>query len=116
MKNSTIEKYFFSNRYNGEDLLKLGFIDILSSVWQKESNQRFAGFNLLIKRINELKKLGKDRQLPQALLNGNEIMQILKIKAGEEVGKILDNLREKQLSGEIKTKQEAREFVKKINI
>ena len=49
MKNSTIEKYFFSNRYNGEDLLKLGFIDILSSVWQKNKEQRFAGFNLLVK-------------------------------------------------------------------
>ncbi len=114
MKNSTIEKYFFSNRYNGEDLLKLGFIDILSSVWQKNKEQRFAGFNLLVKRINELKKLGKNKQLPQGLLSGNDIMKILKIKAGVEVGKILVALREQQLSGKIKNKQEAIKFVKKI--
>ncbi len=114
MKNSTIEKYFFSDRYNGEDLLKLGFIDILSSVWQHNEEQRFAGFNLLVKRINELKKLGKDKQLPQSLLNGKDIMRILKIKAGIEVGKILSALREQQLSGKIKDKQEAIKFIKKI--
>ena len=41
-------------------------------------------------------------------------MKILKIKAGVEVGKILVALREQQLSGKIKNKQEAIKFVKKI--
>jgi len=114
MKNSTLEKYFFSNRHNGEDLLKLGFIDALSSVWQENEKQRFDGFNLLVQRINELKKLGKGKKLPQAFLNGNEVMKILKMKSGAEVGKILDILREQQLSGKIRNKEEAMQFVKKI--
>jgi len=114
MKNSTIEKYFFSDKYNGEDLLKLGFVDILSSIWKGSDDKRFEGFELMLKRINELKRLGKGKQLPKALLNGDEIMKTLDLKPGEQVGKILEALREKQLSGEIKNKQEALEFIKKF--
>ncbi len=116
MKNSTIEKYFFSDKYNGEDLLKLGFIDILSSVWAKDENKRFEGFELMLKRIDELKKAGKGQQLPKPLLDGDEVMALLKLKPGKRVGEILETLREKQLSGEIKTKRQAREIVKKIKL
>ncbi len=113
MKNSTIEKYFFNNKYDGDDLLKLGFIDELSSLWQKNKEQRFEGFNLLLERINSLKKIGKNRKLPPALLNGREVMKILNIKAGIKVGEILKNLREQQLSGKIKNRIEAIEVIRK---
>ena len=39
-------------------------------------------------------------------------MKILKIKPGKEVGRIKDKLREKQLSGEVKNKKQAEEFIK----
>jgi poly(A) polymerase len=114
MKNSTIEKYFFSDKYNGEDLLKLGFVDILSSVWAKDDDKRFEGFELMLKRIDELKKAGKGRQLPKPLLNGDEVMELLKLRPGRQVGEILDILREKQLSGEVKNKQAAIKLLDKI--
>lgn len=116
MKNSTIEKYFFSSRYNGEDLLKLGFTDILSSVWENEADKRFEGFELMVARINELKRLGKGKQPPEPLLDGNEVMQLLKLKPGKQVGEILELLREKQLSGEIKTKSQAERELQKIKL
>ncbi len=115
MKNSTIEKYFFSDKYNGEDLLKLGFVDILSSVWAKDEDKRFKGFELMLKRINTLKKMGRGRQLPEPLLKGDEVMKILGLKPGKKVGEILEILREKQLSGEIRTKRQAKGVLKKIN-
>jgi tRNA nucleotidyltransferase/poly(A) polymerase len=65
-------------------------------------------------RREELKKLGKGRKLPKPLLNGDEIMKILKIKPGKKVGTILEMLREKQLAGKIRMKEEARKEIRKI--
>ncbi len=113
MKNSTIEKYFFSQHYSGEDLLKMGFIDMSSSIW-KEGGNSLGNFELMLKRINELKKMGKGRRLPEKLLDGNEVMMLLEISPGQKVGQILDDLREQQLAGKIKTKKQAVEYIKNI--
>jgi len=112
MKNSTLEKYFFDQHYSGEDLLKLGFVD-QSSCIQENGKIDLGNFNTVVKRIKELKKLGKGRNLPKPLINGNEVMKILGIKPGKRVGKILEQLREKQLAGKIKDKEEAKQEIKK---
>ena len=103
---------FFSERYSGEDLLKLGFIDQSSSI-QENGEPSLDNLNLMVKRIEELKKLGKGRRLPKPLIDGNEVMKILKIKPGKKVGKILEELREKQLTGKIKDREGAVREVKK---
>ena len=48
---------------------------------------------------------------PKPLLTGEDVMQTLGLKAGPEVGKILDGLMEKQLSHEIKSREEALKWV-----
>ncbi len=53
-------------------------------------------------------------EAPKALITGTEVMTALGIKPGERVGRVLNEIREKQLGGEIKTKKEARELLKKI--
>lgn len=113
MKNSTVEKYFFSERYSGEDLLKLGFIDMVSTIWADRGKGNLEGFEKMIERINELKKLGKDKKLPKGLLNGDEVMKLLGLKPGKKVGEVLEDLREQQLSGKIKSKEEAEKWIKK---
>ena len=45
------------------------------------------------------------------LLDGNEIMKLLKIKPSKRLGEILSALHEAQLSGEVTTKEQAVEFV-----
>ena len=45
------------------------------------------------------------------LLNGNEIMEILKIPAGKELGLIIKNLKEAQINGDILTKEQAIDFI-----
>lgn len=47
------------------------------------------------------------------LLNGNEIMEILKIPAGKELGLIIKNLKEAQINGDILTKEQAIDFIKR---
>jgi len=114
MKNSTIEKYFFGGRHAGEDLLKMGFIDMFSSVRQDTGNGNVENFEMMLNRINELKKLGKDKKLPRPLLNGQEVMKILKIKPGIRVGRILGALREWQLSGKVTTRVWAIKKIKEL--
>lgn len=60
-----------------------------------------------------LKEIQKYPELAKPILSGNEVMTILKIKPGVLVGKVLRHLEEKKLSGKIKTKKSALEYLKK---
>ncbi len=61
--------------------------------------------NFYFDKINELEPLPK-------LLDGNEVMGILKIKQSPKLGNILSALHEAQLDGDVNTKDEAIKFVK----
>jgi tRNA nucleotidyltransferase/poly(A) polymerase len=54
------------------------------------------------------------KPLPK-LLDGNEIMELLNIKPSPQLGRILDELHEVQLNGDITNKEQAIEFVKKLH-
>jgi len=112
MKNSTIEKYFFSKIYPSRDLLKLIFADIISTI--HENGQPFLeNYQEAKIRIKEIEKIGYKDNEPKLLLNGQEIMKEFNFKSGPKIGELLKALREEQLSGKIKKKQEALEFLKK---
>lgn len=70
----------------------------------------------LYEKIHNLyrKSMKKMPSAPPPLLHGEDIMKILKMKPGKKVGEILTDLREKQLSGEIKTKKQALAWLEKI--
>ena len=65
--------------------------------------------NMLLKFYLEVKE--NLQPLPK-LLNGNEVMEILKIKPSAELGQIMEALHEAQISGDVVTKEHAIEFVK----
>ncbi|MBQ2983933.1 MAG: CCA tRNA nucleotidyltransferase [Candidatus Gastranaerophilales bacterium] len=50
---------------------------------------------------------------PKPLLDGKEIMEILNIKPSKLVGEMLESIKLAQLSGELQTKEQAIEFIKK---
>jgi len=54
--------------------------------------------------------------LPKTLLSGEEIMKLLKIKPGKEIGEIQEKIYFKQLAGEVKTKEDAGKFIKTLNL
>ncbi|MFH0948116.1 MAG: HD domain-containing protein [Elusimicrobiota bacterium] len=54
----------------------------------------------------------KEKIIPKKLLNGFEVMKILKIPEGPVVGEILQKLEETQVTKKVKTKLEAEKFVK----
>lgn len=109
MRASTIEKYFFSSRYPGRHLLKLILADALATI-PRDGKANLSGFKRLLIRIELI--TDKKGKLPQPLLTGNEIMNILKIPPGPKIREIKDALREMQLSSHIKTKREAEEYIR----
>ncbi|MFH1838641.1 MAG: HD domain-containing protein [Candidatus Kuenenbacteria bacterium] len=116
MKNRTIEKYFFNEKYSGQDLLKLSFVDTLATA-SKNGKLNLENFYKIIKRIKNLKKLNKEKfRLPKPILNGHEIMKKFNLSSGPQIGKLLEILREAQLGGEVKTKKQAMEFLKIQNL
>jgi len=59
-------------------------------------------------------EIAKLKLMPKKLISGKEIIKILGIKEGKEVGEILKDIRDKQLDHEIKTPKEAMEYVKTL--
>jgi tRNA nucleotidyltransferase/poly(A) polymerase len=113
MKNSTIEKYFFNPSFPGALLMQLAFVDALATIPQ-DGSSTLKNFNAMKKRIKLLKKMGRGQTgLPAPILDGEEIMKALNLDTGPDVGVIKDLLREKQLAGEIKSKEEAKDYLKK---
>lgn len=52
---------------------------------------------------------------PPALLTGSDVIQALNIPPGRRVGELLDALREAQAGGEVTTREQAFEFIKKFD-
>jgi putative nucleotidyltransferase with HDIG domain len=69
---------------------------------------------LLIEVLENYKSYKIKEETTPRILRGNDIIKILNIKAGPEVGRKLEIIREAQLLGEIKTKEEAIEYLKRI--
>ena len=126
--NRTIEKYFFNPLVPGTDLLKLIYCDQMASF--VGGKPQLGSLPRLVKRIKML--LGGLRQtkhlptgkaghayrqagLPPPLLDGREIMMVLKLKPGRLVGDLKDRLREAQLAGKVKNKKQAKDFLIKIH-
>jgi poly(A) polymerase len=74
-----------------------------------------------LKRVQEISEelvryyfTGYTRKPGEPLLDGKEVMQALGIPQGEAVGMILGKLREAEISGTVRTKEEALQFLKAI--
>lgn len=111
LRNTTIEKYFFNPLVPGNDLLKLLWCDASASI-PNDGSETLNSFHALKARIKVLQQI-RGPGLPPPLLNGNEIMDILKLKPGKKVGNIIEQLREEQLKGSIKTKTAAIYYIKR---
>ncbi len=56
-------------------------------------------------------EIAKLKLMPKKLIDGKEVMKILNLKPGAQVGKILKEIREKQLHGDIKTVKDAKQYL-----
>ena len=97
-----------------EDLIKLRIADTRGSLMTDKEGK------VVEKDYSQMKKLfllsSKTKRVKKNKLdNGDEVMKMLKIKQGKEVGKILSQIQQLQISGEIKTKKDAIKFLKSLD-
>ncbi|MBT3865272.1 CCA tRNA nucleotidyltransferase [Candidatus Peregrinibacteria bacterium] len=68
---------------------------------------------------HEIKRLYKHeiaelKLMPKQLISGDEIIKTLKIPSGKKVGTILADIKEKQLEGKLKTKEDALKYLSSL--
>ncbi len=111
MKATKLEKLFFKDPKLGEKLLMVCFADDISCLTPQGPN--IEGYNILKSRLAEIKKLNQDKkEIIKPLLDGHEIMKKFNLKPGKQIGSLLNIVREAQLTGQIKSKEEALELIK----
>lgn len=98
------------------ELLLLGMADRLSTrgpeITEKDIEENIKGLYFLLEKYKKAQE--EIKTLPK-LTDGKEIMKILDISPSPLIGKILKDLNEAQISGDVNTHEEALEFVKKGN-
>lgn len=67
----------------------------------------------LYKKIKNLIEAERGKKIPRVILTGDDVIKVLGIKPGPQVGKYLQKIHHAQLEGKIRTKKEAIKFLKK---
>ncbi len=100
-----------------EDLIELARADRLSARGEAVSDtmvqNNLDNLEKLLGYYEDIKESLKE--LPK-LLDGREIMEILQIQATPKLGVIINELKEVQIAGSVKTRDEAIEFVKNLKL
>ena len=113
LDNKVMLRYVRKMEDNVIDNIILAKADRLSAqgkdVTKEMTEENINGLNKLLKFYLDVKPTLKP--LPK-LLDGNEIMEILNIKQTPLLGKIISELKEAQINGEVNSKDEAFEFIK----
>ena len=115
MKKTTFEKYFFSDRLPSQKLLALSLADELSTIHESGSADTSNYYHIKEKMQEMAKQALGDSKPPKPIISGIDVMKTLGIPSGPKIGEILELLREEQLSGGIRTRKQALEFLKKLN-
>jgi len=109
---TTIEEYFMKENFPRDFLLQICYCDIRGSkMGSSIANVYEINYFGYKERIRKLRKRFP-KGLPEKLLDGREIQEILKIKPGPKIAQLLKDIREEQLQGNIETKKEAKKFLK----
>lgn len=96
------------------DLIELSRADRLSAQGAAVTKEMTTlALNHLENLLNYYNKVKAEVKNPKPLLDGIEIMNILKLKPSKKVGEIIEALIEQQLMRNITTKEDAAEFIKK---
>lgn len=111
VRKTTLEKHFLRDRALGRRLLHVACADASASI-RADGHQDLSNLEQLLKALSNLDSHGAAIGAPRSLVSGEDVMHITGFGAGPAVGKLLETLREAQLSGKVKTHDEAKEFLK----
>jgi poly(A) polymerase len=110
VRKTTLSRYFLANEEAGRQLLHLYFADLSASI-PSSGQPDLRKLECLVKEVDDLKL--KYATEPKKLLSGDEIMSETNLVSGPKIGRLLEELREAQLLGEIENEEQAKNFLRR---
>lgn len=108
-----IYRYFRDTEGAGIDILFLALADYLATRGPRLDFEEWREHNRLISYILEEHLRQESKTVPLKLVNGHDLMDIFGLKPGRLLGELLAEVREAQAAGEVSTRQEAIEMIRK---
>ncbi len=109
-----IYRFFRDTEGAGVDVLFLALADFLATQGPRLDVEEWKRHNQLVGYIlNEYSKQQKT-MLPVKLVDGNDLMAIFALRPGRLIGELLAEVREAQAAGDVTTREEAIELVRKL--
>ena len=108
-----IYRYFRDAEGAGIDILFLALADYLATHGPELDIEEWKQHNLLINYILTEHEKQESEVLPVKLIDGHDLMGIFDLKPGHLIGELLTGVREAQVAGELSTREEAIELVRK---
>jgi len=91
------------------------FIELLQLFWLDIAGTEGSNFDFYESVVQDYNAFLDSHPLPpKPLLTGKDVMKILGIPSGEEIGRVLKTLYDAQIRKEVTTKKEAEEFIRNI--
>ncbi|MFA6603667.1 MAG: HD domain-containing protein [Patescibacteria group bacterium] len=112
VRKTTLAKYFLADRDAGRELLHLAFADASASL-PGDGEPDLSNLDRLLTELSVLEKrsdCGSGSRSAQ-LLTGREVMETLHLAPGPEIGRVLEEVKEAQLKGQIATPDAAKSFI-----
>ena len=107
-----IYRFFRDAGDAGIDVLFLSLADHLAARGHTLNLGAWQEHTALVDYVLDKRFQQEDTIIPPKLIDGHDLMNIFGMSPGPEIGKILEDLREAQAAGEIKTKEEALSYVR----
>lgn len=107
-------RFFRAGEEESVGLILIALADKLATCGPLTTPENRQEFREYLIHLLEVYFYEKELVKPERLLDGNEVMEILNISPGPQVGEILKALEEAQAEKKVGTKAEAEEFVKRI--
>jgi poly(A) polymerase len=110
-----VYRFFHDTGEAGVDICILSMADVLATYGPTLPHERWARhLDVTRELLKAWYEERSERIFPTPLVNGDELMEGLKLEPGPEVGFLLDALREAQVTGDIHTQQEAISLAKHL--
>lgn len=108
-----VYRYFRDTGGAGLDIIFLALADYLAVAGPRVEVHEWRSHIELIKYIIDVHNRQEQEIMPVRLITGNDLIQEFRLKPGKRLGELLSMVREAQAAGDIQTREEALQFIRK---
>jgi poly(A) polymerase len=108
-----VYRYFRDTGPAGVDICLLSLADSLGTYGATLPHDRWEHqLDVVRNLLSAWWEQPQEKVFPPALVNGHDLMQALKLEPGPKIGELLEAIREAQVTGQAKTREQALEFAR----